>query len=289
MSQFQEELREFSTAIERELETRELAFPTVLELSTRIRQAAYDPDISVQQIADLIRIEPVVSARVVQMANSVVFRPGGGAMVTGVPSAIARVGLLNVRTIALVVAMDQLSEEKSSRPMRDRAKLVWRHALDTGAWAYAFARQRRRDLADAALFAGLLTQMGELYLLARVGRYPAVAEDLMAFAEISQFWSEAVTSTILTKLDLPAEIVESAVESTGSQPTVTAWPPASAVAAISLARLLAQPEIAFDPRKRAERTLALDRLRERALEPSLDDLVERIAPQREEILAVLRA
>lgn len=153
MSQFQEELRAFSTAIERELETRELAFPTVLELSTRIRQAAYDPDISVQQIADLIRIEPVVSARVVQMANSVVFRPGGGALVTGVPSAIARVGLLNVRTIALVVAMDQLSEEKSSRPMRERAKLVWRHALDTGAWAYAFARQRRRDLADAALFA----------------------------------------------------------------------------------------------------------------------------------------
>ncbi|MFO1413851.1 MAG: HDOD domain-containing protein [Burkholderiales bacterium] len=288
MSKFQEELRAFSSAIERELETRELAFPTVLELSTRIRQAAYDPDISVQQIADLIRIEPVVSARVVQMANSVVFRPGGGALVTGVPSAIARVGLLNVRTIALVVAMDQLSEEKSSRPMRERAKLVWRHALDTGAWAYAFARQRRRDLADAALFAGLLTQMGELYLLARVGRYPAVADDLMAFAEISQFWSAAVTSTLLTKLDLPPEIVEAAVDTEGPH-GVTAWPPASTVTAISLARLLAQPEIDFDARKRAERAASLERMRERDLEPSLDELIELVLPQREEILAVLRS
>jgi len=289
MSEFQDELRKFSTAIEQELEVRELAFPTVLELSTRIRQAAYDPDISVQQIADLIRIEPVVSARVVQMANSVMFRPGGGALVTGVPSAIARIGLLNVRTIALVVAMDQITDEKSSRPMRERAKLVWRHALDTGAWAYAFARQRRREMADAALFAGLLTQMGELYLLARVGRYPAVADNLMAFAEISQFWSGAVTSTILAKLDLPPEIVEAAVDASIAVPEGATWPPATVVSSISLARLLAQPEIAFDPKKRADRTAALDELHGRDMKPSLDEMLERVEPQREEILSVLRA
>jgi HD-like signal output (HDOD) protein len=206
-----------------------------------------------------------------------------------VPSAIARIGLLNVRTIALVVAMDQLSDERGSRPMRERAKLVWRHALDTGAWAYAFARQRRRDLADAALFAGLLTQMGELYLVARVGRYPAVADDLMAFAEISQFWSAAVTSSILQKLDLPPEIVEAAVDGTNLQPETMSWPPGSVVAAISVARMLAQPEIAFDAAKRAARANALERLRQATSGPSLDELLERVAPQRQEILAVLHS
>ncbi len=45
---FHAELRAFSTAIEQELATREIAFPAVLELSLRIRQAANDADSTVE-------------------------------------------------------------------------------------------------------------------------------------------------------------------------------------------------------------------------------------------------
>ena len=286
MSDFQDQLRTFSTAIEHELESRAIAFPTVLELSLRIRTVANDPDSSVGQIAELIRIEPVVSARVIQMANSVVFNPGGN-RVSGVPAAIARIGLSNVRTIAVVVAMGQLAEERRSQAMRERARVVWQHAVDTGAWAYAFASQRRRDLADGALLAGLLTQIGPLYLVARVVGYPAVAADPGGFAEIAEFWSAEVTHSILEKLELPAEIVE-AVDAAAWEPDASAWPPASLADGVALARLLAQPEIAFDARDRATRSARLDRLRARAASPTLDELLATVAPRRDEILAVLR-
>ncbi len=287
MSEFQDQLRAFSTAIEHELETRAIAFPTVLELSLRIRTVANDPDSSVEQIAALIRIEPVVSARVMQMANSVVFNPAGN-RVAGVTAAIARIGLSNVRTIAVVVAMGQLAEERRSRVMRERAREVWQHAVDTAAWAYAVAGQRRRALADGALLAGLLTQIGPLYLVARVARYPAVAADLAGFAEIAEFWSAEVTHSILEKLELPAEIVD-AVDAAAGDPTDAPWPPESLVDAVALARLVAQPEIAFDARDRQARSARLERLRAHAADPSLDELLATAAPRRDEILAVLHS
>ena len=121
MSEFAQQLAAFSMAIERELETGNLNFPTVLDLSLRIKRVADDADSSLEDIAKLIRLEPVLSARVIQMANSVVFSRAGN-RVSNVSTAVRRIGLSNVRVTALVVAMDQLGQEHRSRSMRDLAR-----------------------------------------------------------------------------------------------------------------------------------------------------------------------
>jgi len=120
MSEFAQQLAAFSMAIERELETGSLNFPTVLDLSLRIKRAADDPDSSLEDIAKLIRLEPVLSARVIQMANSVIFNRAGNT-VTNVSTAVRRLGISNVRVTALIVAMDQLGQEHRSRSMRVRS------------------------------------------------------------------------------------------------------------------------------------------------------------------------
>jgi hypothetical protein len=58
-------------------------------------------------------------------------------------------------------------------------------------------------------------------------------------------------------------------------------------AAVSVAQLVAQPEIAFDADRRDARSSRLATLRMRAASPSLEALLAAATPQREEVLAVL--
>jgi HD-like signal output (HDOD) protein len=199
MSDFHTELRAFSADIEQELRRSELSFPAVLDLSLRIRQLADDPSSSTNQIAALVRIEPVLSARIIRLANSVIFNVLGR-NISSVSEAIQRVGMSNVRVTALVVAMDQLAQEHRSKAMRALAKDVWRHSVDVAAWAYAISRYLRIGAPETALLAGMMIDIGQLFLIARVGRYPAVAADIRGFSEMAEFWSPAVTRAVLESM-----------------------------------------------------------------------------------------
>jgi hypothetical protein len=283
MSEFAQQLAAFSMAIERELETGNLNFPTVLDLSLRIKRVADDPNSSLEDIAKLIRIEPVLSARVIQMANSVVFSPAGN-RVSDVSAAVRRIGLSNVRVTALVVAMDQLGQEHRSRAMRDLARRVWHHSVDVAAWAWAIARHVRARNAETALFAGLMADIGQLYLIARVGSYPAIVADFRGFAELVEFWNAALRRSILESMALPGELLE-ALEL--DQPYCGSWPPEALEEILFVAGLAAETDNPFDPQKSETRLKLLESTRLELDAPRLDDLLAAAQREREDLLAVL--
>lgn len=280
---FHAQLRAFSMAIESELESRELSFPTVLELSLRIRQVANDAESTVEQLAALIRVEPVLSARVIRMANSVIYNRAGR-RIDNVAAAIPRIGISSIRVLALVVAMDQLSQEHRSRPMRDLARNVWQHSLDVASWAYALSRSLRVGSPDTALLVGLMSHIGELCLIARVGQYPTVAGDPDAFAEIAQFWGDALTQAILDKLGFPADVVG---ERDFRVPGGGRWPLASLHDVLHTAALAAESEDPLDPDDAELRRSCAEALRANVGD-AFDAVVAAAAPAREELLAALR-
>jgi hypothetical protein len=283
MSEFARQLAEFSMAIERELETRNLNFPTVLDLSLRIKRVADDPDSSLEDIAKLIRIEPVLSAKVIQMANSVIFNRAGNT-VTNVSTAVRRLGIANVRVTALIVAMDQLGQEHRSKAMRDLARLVWGHSVDVASWAYALARQLRVGNPDTALFAGLLADIGQFYLVARVGNYPAIASDFKGFSELVGFWDAALRRAILETMALPADILD-ALEF--DNPYAGNWPPQALDEVLFVAGLAAESDNPFDPDKSATRRRLIDAARVELDAPKLDELLDAARAQRLELLGVV--
>lgn len=281
-SGFHAALRSFSAAIESELQNRELSFPTVLDLSLRVRKVASDPDSTVEELAKLIRLEPVLSARVIRMANSVIYNRAGR-RITSVADAVTRIGISNIRVLALIVAMDQLAQEHRSKPMRDLAKGVWQHSVDIGAWAYALSRHLRVGSPDTLLLVGLMTDIGQLYLIGRVGQYPAIAGDLKAFAEIAGFWSDALSRAILERMDLPSELMDALDY---FDPYEGVWPPATAHHVLYVAGLATESPL---PQRGTE---AWQRQREATREKvgaaRFDDLLAAAAPVRDELLAVLR-
>jgi hypothetical protein len=283
MSEFAQQLAAFSMAIERELETGNLNFPTVLDLSLRIKRAADDPDASLEDIAKLIRLEPVLSARVIQMANSVIYNRAGNT-VTNVSTAVHRLGIANVRVTALIVAMDQLGQEHRSKAMRDLARVVWGHSVDVASWAYALARRLKVGSPDTALFAGLLADIGQFYLIARVGSYPAIAADFKGFSELVNFWNAALRRSILEAMALPADILD-ALEF--DNPYDGNWPPQALDEVLFVAGLAAESDNPFDPEKSESRRRLIEAARLELDGPRLDDLLAAAREERQELLEIV--
>ena len=223
MLDFEAQTRAFANQIETELESGHLNFPTSMDISLRIKQLADDPDSSIDDIVAVVRAEPVLSAKVVRMANAMLLNPYG-AHITSVNNAIKRIGLAALRCLAFAVAAEQLTQDHRSSQLRKIASELWRHSADIASWAYAFAHHLRAVSPDTAMLAGMMVDIGQFFLLARVADYPALVSRFDRFAEFVSVWDDPVSRSVLDAFELPDDIVDAL---DGNGPYDSAWPPES--------------------------------------------------------------
>jgi hypothetical protein len=138
--------------------------------------------------------------------------------------------------------------------------------------------------AETALFAGLMVDIGQLYLIARVGSYPAIVADFRGFSELVGFWNAALRRSILESMALPGELLE-ALEL--DQPYAGAWPPAALEEILFFAGLAAESENPFDPQKGEARLKLLESAHLEFDTPRLEDLLDAARGEREDLLSVL--
>lgn len=233
MQDFESQEQAFAERIEQELFEGRLNFPTALDVSLRIKKLADDPSSSLDDIAKVVRAEPVLSAKTVRMANAVVMNPYGPP-ITSVIDAVQRIGLSSLRCLAFAVSAEQLAQDHRSHTMRLIASGLWMHSVDVACWAYALARETRATNADTAMFAAMMVDIGQFFLLARAADYPAMELNIDRFAHFVSTWDEPVGRTILEVFGLPESILDAyQTEHAYSG----AWPPASLADIIMVATL----------------------------------------------------
>ena len=86
----------------------ELAFPTGAQVALKVREALDDPDCPVDKAARLIQAEPLLSARVIAIANSIVYNRSGRE-VTDVRVAVTRLGFSTVRSLVMALVTRQMA------------------------------------------------------------------------------------------------------------------------------------------------------------------------------------
>lgn len=242
MQEFEAQTQAFSEQIEAELEDGRLNFPTSLDVSLRIKRLADDPDSSLDSIAAVVKAEPVLSAKVVRMANAVLLNPYG-AQISDVNTAVKRIGLAALRCLAFAVAAEQLAQDHRSKHMRLIASGLWMHSVDVASWSYALARKLRTVNPDTAMLAGMMVDIGQFFLLARSSAYPALEENLEQFSEFVAVWNEPVGRAILEIFELPEDILD-AFEY--ENPYGGSWPPASLGDLVFIATLAAETPNPFE-------------------------------------------
>ncbi|HXE40658.1 MAG TPA: HDOD domain-containing protein, partial [Azonexus sp.] len=142
----------------------EMVFPTHTEIALRVQRALDDPDCSIDQLSKLIAAEPMLSARVVGIANSVAYNPSGRAM-SDVRSAVSRLGFNTLRTLVTAVIVRQMQGMSQSPEHRQLAGRLWEHTAHVAALARVIARRVTRQDPEAAFFAGIVHEVGGFYLI----------------------------------------------------------------------------------------------------------------------------
>ena len=189
----------------------EVVFPTYFDAVMRLRKVLHDPEQSIANIARAVSVEPLISAKLLHLANSVVFNPEGRELVD-LKSAIIRLGLNAVRTAALSIVMTQLMRAKGMADFSEITRSLWEHSLQSAAAAKVIARQMTRINPDEAMLAGLIHDLGAFYMLYRASQYEELRHRPESIKYLIIQWHESIGVSLLNALGLPEEIVEATVD-----------------------------------------------------------------------------
>ena len=183
----------------------DIVFSTHSEIALRVARLLDDPECSIDALGKLIGAEPILATRVLSIANSIAYNPGGRA-ISDVKSAVARLGFAALRALAAAVIVRQMKEMSSSAEHRALATKLWEHTASVASLARVIAHRVTRQNPDAAFFAGIVHEVGSFYLIARASAFPdLLSGDL-------EFWHEegaaAVGRAVLSALDVPPPILD---------------------------------------------------------------------------------
>jgi HD-like signal output (HDOD) protein len=136
--------------------------PTCPQIATQINQALEQPNPDLDRVVSLIQTDPVISAQIVQMANSPFYRTGDGSH--SLQQAIERIGIAAVKSQVMSMVMRHLYMPQTML-VKQRLRELYAHSIQIAAISHVIARHKLRFEPDYALLAGLLHDIGAFPVL----------------------------------------------------------------------------------------------------------------------------
>lgn len=164
-----------------DLENDRLPLPTLPEVAIKVRETAEDEEASINDVAKIIETDAALSARIVQVGNSALYR--GVSPAETVQAATMRMGLDTVRTLATSLVMKQLFQ--ATHPVVDLyLRKAWKLSTDVAALSAMIARNTSTLEADSALLAGLTHSIGLSPILVKAESDPALLNNAEALEQL---------------------------------------------------------------------------------------------------------
>ncbi|MCK6406072.1 MAG: HDOD domain-containing protein [Rhodocyclaceae bacterium] len=221
----------------------DLSFATSADASLRVMRAVDNPDVGMDDLARIVTAEPLLSAKVVKMANSVALNPSGRS-ITDVKQAVMRVGIAPIRSLAMALTLDQLRHSQHMGSCRQLANRLWERSIHVAALSFVVARRLSTLPADEAMLAGIVHDLGRFYMLGVAAEaFPEALKDQHALVQALDEVDRVAGPRLLEALGMPETIV-SAVAGRGR--FSGSMPPQSLSDVLFLACWLAPPANPFE-------------------------------------------
>src|SRR5258706_1593092 len=163
---------EFLKELSAELPTADLRLASFPDMAQRVQQALEDPRTTPVQVARVIGIDAALAVRILRLANSAFLNPSAKP-ITELQQAVNRLGHQLVRCTAVSFALQQMNSGPSMAVLRPQLQELWRKGTLVAAIAYVLARETRAANPDEALIAGLMHNIGSLYITVRAHQHGA--------------------------------------------------------------------------------------------------------------------
>src|SRR5262245_7100977 len=185
----------FVTELAQEVSKGKVELPSFPDVAVRVRKVLADEHVSNEQIARVVGSDAGLAARVFTLANSAALNRSGRT-VADLKTAVNRIGHNNVRTAAVSFAIAQLRRAGELRHIAKELEQLWQEATMVAALAYAVA-SRTGVNADESMLAGLLHNVGKIYILARANRHGSLFKDPAALSQVVRDWHANVGRAIV--------------------------------------------------------------------------------------------
>lgn len=196
----------FVQALAAELSTGKVELPGFPDIVARVQNVLRDDNVSTDKVVRVVGAEPLLSAKLLQLANSAALNVGGRP-VTDLKAAVTRVGLNVVRSSTIAFAMHQLALTPMLKGLEKPLDQLWQRTSNVASLCYVIARRLTNLNPDAAMLAGLLHSIGRLYILTRASRHRTLFADAGNYQAIERDWHLGIATALLENLEMPSEVV----------------------------------------------------------------------------------
>ena len=200
-----DEQTRFLEQLATELNSRNIQLPSFPDVVINIRAALEDPTCTSERLADVVRTDPVLAARLLMTANSA-FHNRAGIEIVDLNLAISRLGFEVVRNTAITLAVEQIFNASQHDDARDVIREIWDNSLSMASMSFVLARQKRSLNADNAFLSGLLHEIGKLYIVTRARDYPALLGDAASLRTVMDQWNPSIGRSIVESWGFSSEI-----------------------------------------------------------------------------------
>jgi HD-like signal output (HDOD) protein len=201
----------FVQSLAAELSSGKVDLPSFPDIAMRVRQVLADDSVTPDKVVRVVGSEPALAARLLQVANSAALNFSGKA-VTELRTAVARLGFNIVRSAAIAFAMSQLKKVDALKGLESQLDVLWERSAAVAATSHVLARRFSKVNPDTALLAGLLHGIGELYILARANKHPALFANEPAYHQIVRDWHTSIARALLENWDMAEEVIQAVSE-----------------------------------------------------------------------------
>ncbi len=192
-----------------DLENDRLPLPTLPEVALRVRDTVDDDNATIKDVAQIIETDAALSARIIQVANSALYR--GLSSADNVQRATMRMGLNTVRNLTNSLVMKQLFQ--ATHPVVDQyLRNAWKLSTDVAALSAMIAKNYTNLESDSALLAGLTHSIGLSPILVKAESDAGLLSDIGALEELLNDLYPIIGSEILKRWDFSEHLVKVPVE-----------------------------------------------------------------------------
>jgi HD-like signal output (HDOD) protein len=184
------------------IENDTIVLPTLPEIALDVKRISEDEDSSLFDLIDVINKDTALSARLLKVSNSPLFR--GANEITTLNMAVNRLGMQYTSNLATGLAMEQMFQA-TTEMIDKRMRETWQRSTEVAGICSVLARQHSHLSAGQATLAGLVYSIGSLPVLKYVEDHDIQINSVMLDNLLDEL-QPVVGEKILEKWDFPSEL-----------------------------------------------------------------------------------
>ncbi|MCF6282332.1 MAG: HDOD domain-containing protein [Candidatus Polarisedimenticolaceae bacterium] len=196
---------EFLETLQSAIQQNKITLPTLPEVALKVKAAVDRENSTAVEIAEIITTDAAISARLLQVANSPLYR--GRVAIESVQMAVTRLGIRLVRSLVSSLIMQQIFRATSA-VLDNRFRALWEESVHVAALSRVLSYQQSQLDSEQAMLAGLIHNIGGLPVLKMAENHPELVNDETQLNEIIDFVSPTIGSLILKNWEFPEALAK---------------------------------------------------------------------------------